>query len=434
MEAAVMARTPASNTCDGEDSKPRGHGALLARLRGPSLSELVVRRAELHLDDGIQHGRVLAHSDLRSRLDLLKLSVWRAYAAVLALGGSRNEHGACSATREELSAAARRIFPTDRFPWSERHVSRLLGELERAGLVVRGERRAPHSAGGNVYVLFVLGVDQRTGELVGCSEAVRLWLAGEREVLRSRGLTFRAADGRSIAFADLYRPRRSVAQKQASMTGHPMSRLMSSSESECVLKTHTGRKTEESERRDTSRPVMASTPRPDRLSAVEAMLSERHPRWPRFDPNYRAFVAAFCDRAFADDRAAIEWFDVVAFATRDMANPPGFVVWLIRESRAQPHLLNAWRLLDEPSERAFRDQRRPTVPALDAEDLALVRAGAIAAKREIAAESATPERELSAFERRLLQAQERLRSRVVAERGPNGRPQPLFAASSRIAS
>ncbi|MCC7171372.1 MAG: helix-turn-helix domain-containing protein [Planctomycetes bacterium] len=365
--------------------------------------------------------------EIQRRFARLTASARRLYGAILASASSAD--GICFASRVELAACLERLFPGRRTPASERQVSRLIGKLERAGLVVRGERRAPRSEGGNFYVLFVLGVDERTGELVGCSEAVRLWLAGDRETLRSLGLTLRAADGRSIPFAELHRPRR----ERSSMTSHRMSRLLSS-ESECSSKTHTGRKIEESERRDTSRPVMAVATKPNRFEAVEDMLAARHPRWPRFAQNYRAFVADFCERTFADDRAAVEWFDVVAFATRDKTNPPGFVVRLIQRSRSEPHLLNVWRLLDEASERAFREQRRPPPPALDAKDLALASAAAIAAMRENAAEPAPLELELSAFERRLQLAYERLRSHVVAERGASRRPQPLFAAACRIAS
>ncbi|MBI5433296.1 MAG: hypothetical protein HZA52_10745 [Planctomycetes bacterium] len=366
-----------------------------------------------------------------NRLHRTADSARRLYLAVvnLAEDPSGGGPGACIAGRERLAAEMRRLFLGDQVPTGERQISRLIGDLERAGLLVRAERRAPRSKGGNFYVLFVLGVDERTGELVGCSEAVRLWLAGDRETLRSRGLTLRVADGRSIPFAELHRPRR----ERSSMTGHRMSRLLSS-ESECVLKTHTGRKTEESERRDTSRPVMAAATKSDRLAEVEQMLAQRHSWWPGFDPNFRAFVADFCERTFADDRAAVEWFDVVAFATRDKTNPPGFVVWLIQRGRTEPHLLNAWRLLDDRSAALFRDQRRAQRPILDDADLEAVRAGERDVQSEPAAPAAQASRIESAHEERLRVAFERLRSRVVAETGAANGPQPLFAAPCRRAS
>lgn len=355
------------------------------------------------------------------------------YAAVVALADGPDGHGICVADRKRLASEMRRMFPGDRVPGSVRQVSRRLSELVRVGLIVRGERRAHQSDGGNFYVLFVLGVDTRTGALVGCSEAARMWLARDRVGLRSRGWRFHAADGRSIQFADLHWPRRKCAVQRAPMTSHRMSRLLSS-ESECSSKTHTGRKTEESERRVTSRSVTAGATKPDRFAAVEVMLAERHPRWPRFEQNYRAFVADFCERTFAADGDAVEWFDVVAFATRDKTNPPGFVVRLIQRSRSEPHLLNPWRLLNDDDERAFRAERQRNRPALDAADLEVVNAAVAAARTERAPDAVAVEAHPTAHERRLRIAFERLRSRVVAEIGAAKGPQLLFAASCRIAS
>lgn len=239
--------------------------------------------------------------------------------------------GACSAALDALAARRTTSRSGGTKAITPRQLSSHLRTLEVSGLIVRGERRRPPQSGlRNLFVRFVLGVDPATRGIVGCSEAARAWLAGDRDALVRLRAHVRVGT-ELVPLGALIR----VGSKAAKTSGRCSSR-----DSQSLKRTTTGSR---------SRPACpVSSSARLRADAAVRVLDEvvAGPRW--VSASLRRRIGAFCESAFTSDHESLAWFKSLAFKVqRHGKNPAAYVTWAIKTSLVDRRFLNpAWLLTD----------------------------------------------------------------------------------------